>query len=497
MGKKEKKTLKKNINKSNKKGRKRTMKFKKINYSTKCENMKASLFNRYVENKILVKRIPKSYKENVLKNNLFLDHRGNISNINSDKWTSKMRKQYKKIREKFGMKPNSKEWLEFKERYKCNVFRNIQKNVNTRVIGILSIPTNTGATLGATSYIPQSYVKWVEEQGARVVPIQYDLPIPIINGLLNQIDGLLLIGGTIEGIVVEKHHYKFLSSLQYIVSKITHFNLIGNYFPIFSICLGFELLPIVAMHDDVSVQSDCFINHKQITIFRDVGPRSMKFTQISNDEKNIMISKPMQEEFTEEEKKKIGKNESVFMFHNKSFMMDEKYMKEYEDFLKVTAYTEKNGRKYISMYQFKSLPFYGVQFHPEKVLYEWLQEGIPHNETAIMVSKKLSSMFINECGKNYNTNILAGNNDTNYFIENYDLLSRDNAIKVLYPHKSKAVNMSMMSASYYFGRTDNIKSEYLNIPVTSLSKSIRSKDEHKLMKEIEEQLEKEKTMNEI
>ena len=129
MGKREKKTLKKNTNKSNKKGRKRTMKFKKINYSTKCENMKASLFNKYVEDKILVKRIPKSYKEKVLKNELFLDHRGNISNINSEKWTSKMRKQYKNIRENFGMRPNSKEWLEFKERYKCNVFRNLQKNI--------------------------------------------------------------------------------------------------------------------------------------------------------------------------------------------------------------------------------------------------------------------------------------------------------------------------------------------------------------------------------
>ena len=151
-----------------------------------------------------------------------------------------MRKQYKSIRDKYGMKP--KELSDFKHDYKCNMFRTITKNHHQIVIGVLSIPTTTGAALGATSYIPQSYVKWLEMHGARVVPIVYDIPKQMINVLLNQIDGLLLIGGTIESIVVQKAHYRFLSSLKYIINKINHFNLIGNHFPIFSICLGFELL---------------------------------------------------------------------------------------------------------------------------------------------------------------------------------------------------------------------------------------------------------------
>jgi anthranilate/para-aminobenzoate synthase component II len=473
-----------------------TYKVKKTDYTKDCYDMSGFEFNKFLRSKLLHKRVPDKFKqENNIK--LLLNHRGSINAINSGKWNQQMRQNYKKIKDKFSMKPNSKEWIDFREKFKCNVFRNIESTKNTRVIGVLSIPTNTGATLGATSYIPQSYVKWAELHGARIVPIQYDLPIPIINGLLNQINGLLLIGGTIEGHVVEKNHYKFLSALKYIVKKITHFNLIGNHFPIFSICLGFELLPIIAMYEDVSDHSDCFINHKQISIFRDVGSAKMKFTKVSKEEEKSMLCDAPSKYFTKEEINNIENQDNVYMFHNKSFVMGEKYMKQYDKFLKVTGTTKKNGKDYVSMYQFLSLPFYGVQFHPEKIIYEWLQEGIPHNNEAIMFSKRLCEIFMFECDKNYNTNILAGNNDTNFFIENYDLLSRDNAIKILYPHDTTNINLSMMGASYYFGRTDNIKSEYLNVPRTTLEKSIKSNDEEKIAKLIEEQKKKEKILDEM
>lgn len=494
---KDKKAMTKKIHLNNDKKKKNvTFKIKKTNFTENCNDMSSFEFNKFLRSKLLHKRIPEKFKkENNIK--LLLNHRGSINAINSGKWDQNMRQNYKKIKNKFSMKPNSKEWNDFREKYKCNVFRSIENNKNIRVIGVLSIPTNTGATLGATSYIPQSYVKWAELHGARVVPIQYDLPIPIINGLLNQINGLLLIGGTIEGYVVEKNHYKFLSALKYIVKKITHFNLIGNHFPIFSICLGFELLPIIAMYEDVSQHSDCFINNKQISTFRDVGKAKINFSKITKEEEKAMLCDAPSKHFTKEEIKRIEGGENVCMFHNKSFVMGEKYMKQYNKFLKVTATTKKNGKEYVSMYQFLSLPFYGVQFHPEKIIYEWLQDGIPHNNDAIMFSKKLCNIFMLECDKNYHTNTLSGNNDSNFFIENYDLLSRDNAIKILYPHDTTNINLSMMGASYYFGRTDNIQSEYLNIPKTTLGKSIKPTDEEKIAKLIKEQKDKEKIMNEF
>lgn len=48
-------------------------------------------------------------------------------------------------------------------------------------------------------------------------------------------------------------------------------------------------------------------------------------------------------------------------------------------------------------------PFYGVQFHPEKSLYEWIRNrNIPHSGNAIRSAQYFASFFVNECRKSDN-----------------------------------------------------------------------------------------------
>jgi len=461
-------------NKLTKKNKK--LRVTKVDYAKLCKNTKSHEFMREIYSKNLSNRMSKKYKKGYSRDKFFLNHKGNIGNINSDKWTTDMRRQYKIIRQKYGMK--SKELKEFKSDYKCNMFRTITKNHNKLVIGVLSIPTTTGASLGATSYIPQSYVKWLEMHGARVVPITFDLPKQMINVILNQIDGLLLIGGTVESMVIQKDHYRFLSTLKYIVNKITQFNLIGNHFPIFSICLGFQLLPMICHEHDLGKISDGFVNNENISFLPTHGAEPVQFTPV--EDRDMLVTKPMQEYFTSTEKKYIENSGSTAMIHNKSFLMGAPYMKEYEKYINVTATSRTDGKSYVAAYQFKSLPFYGVQFHPEKVFFEHIQEDIPHDAVAKMLSSKLCNMFLKECTKNYNIHVFGVNDDANFFIENYDLLSRETAIKVLFPHRSKLFNTSSINASYYFGRMDTIQSDVIRVPEISTSKSIKSNTDKEL-----------------
>ena len=472
----------------NNKVKTKKLKVKKVDYAKRCKNMKTHEFMREIYSKNLSNRVTKKFKKGYLKDKFFLNHKGNISTVSSGKWTNEMRRQYKIIRDKYGMK--SKELDEFKSDYKCNVFRMITKNHNQIVVGVLSIPTSSGASIGATSYIPQSYVKWLEMHGARVVPIMFDIPKQMINVLLNQIDGLLLIGGSIESLVVQKAHFRFLSTLKYIIHKINHFNLIGNHFPIFSICLGFQLLPMICNECDVEKMSDHYVNHKKISFLRKYGPEPITFTSV--EDRDMLVSRAMQDCFTPKEKNEISRNPSTAMIHNKSFIIGSPYMKEYEKFMNITATSMAKGKTYMAAFQFKSLPYYGVQFHPEKVFFEHIQEEIPHNSVAKMVSTKLCKMFLKECSKNYNTHVFGVNDDANFFIENYDLLSRENAIKILFPHKSKLYNTSMITASYYFGRIDTTKSEVIRVPYISTSKSIKAKNHSELYQGIALAKEKEK-----
>jgi gamma-glutamyl hydrolase len=66
------------------------------------------------------------------------------------------------------------------------------------IVGILTQDTRSTGNpkfqqLGRT-YIPASYVKWIESAGARVVPIPYDADKKTLKHLFESINGLLLPG---------------------------------------------------------------------------------------------------------------------------------------------------------------------------------------------------------------------------------------------------------------------------------------------------------------
>lgn len=59
-----------------------------------------------------------------------------------------------------------------------------------------------------------------------------------------------------------------------------------------------------------------------------------------------------------------------------------------------------NGFRFISTIEHRFYPFYGVQFHPEKNLYEWVRnKNISHTQNAIATSQYFSEFFVNEARK--------------------------------------------------------------------------------------------------
>lgn len=434
-----------------------------------CKKFTNSQYYNFLKSINLYNRIPDSYSKSGLFNNL-------------EKWNNKTRKLYKKFRENFNMKPFSKLWNKYRFESQCNVENRIKNNVKIPVIGILSMPTGENI-LQATSYIPQTYVKWIEMQGAKVVPIQYDLPLQMINLILSQINGVLFIGGEIERNLVENNYYNYLAAMNYIVKKVMEQNINGNTFPIWSTCLGFELLPLMTMDLTLQQQSDAFLNDGMISEFKHYGRSNFKFNKLTKEEIDTTISTPLQNEFTKKEKNTFEKGKNIMYIHDKSFLLDKEYTKEFKKFLNVVAYTKHNNKKYISMYQYKSFPFYGVQFHPEVSIFAHYSNEIPHNREAIEFSQKLSSIFINECKKNYNIHIFGLNDDDNIFIKNYNLLSKENVFKILFQNKINAeLYQLLFDAAYYFGNIDYIDSKYIDYKlnyIPSIKKTIKYNNKKK------------------
>lgn len=59
--------------------------------------------------------------------------------------------------------------------------------------------------------------------------------------------------------------------------------------------------------------------------------------------------------------------------------------------------------KFISSMEHKNFPIYGIQFHPEKNIFEFKKNyGIPHSADAVKSAQFFANFFVDECRKNNN-----------------------------------------------------------------------------------------------
>lgn len=58
---------------------------------------------------------------------------------------------------------------------------------------------------------------------------------------------------------------------------------------------------------------------------------------------------------------------------------------------------DKNGLEYISAIEDKNYPFYGVQFHPEKNVYEWLDDReLAHGKNPTIINQYFANFIVDE-----------------------------------------------------------------------------------------------------
>jgi gamma-glutamyl hydrolase len=161
--------------------------------------------------------------------------------------------------------------------------------------------------------------------------------------------------------------------------------------------------------------------------------------------KNIIS--PLFSEMSLDDITKYQSNNVFYMNHGYGFPLTPELVLWYSQFIHILAKNkDKQGLEYVSAIKYKHYPFYGVQFHPEKPNFEWLDPTIPHNELAINASTQLSNFFINQARKNHNQ--MIDERIQSYF---YTLHSRDEVLDIIEPHhKKNAEFKSAFERSYFF-----------------------------------------------
>ncbi|TYI96172.1 hypothetical protein E1A91_D01G052300v1 [Gossypium mustelinum] len=253
------------------------------------------------------------------------------------------------------------------------------------VIGILSHPGDgaSGRLNNDTnaSYIAASYVKFVEAAGARVIPLIYNEPEEILFQKLELVNGVLFTGGWSK-------YGLYYDIAKKIFKKVIEKNDRGDHFPLYAVCLGFELLTMIISEDKNILEPFSASNQAS----------SLQFVE------NVNIEGTVFQRFPPNLLQKLG-TDCLVMQNHRYGISPEKLQNtpNLSRFFKIlTTSTDKNNKVYVSTAEAHGYPVTAFQWHPEKNAFEWGLPMIPHSEDAIEVTQHVANFLIREARRSLN-----------------------------------------------------------------------------------------------
>ncbi|KAL0232642.1 hypothetical protein GEMRC1_011389 [Eukaryota sp. GEM-RC1] len=240
------------------------------------------------------------------------------------------------------------------------------------VVGILAHPTPTALESYGERYIAASYVKWIDFAGARTVPVQFSSPMSEIRQLMSKLDGILLPGGLNFGNLPEV----VCSIYQEAIAINKH-----RPFALFGTCLGFEQMAVCE-----GVELERF-DSNDIALPLDISPQGFSSRILAGlDPQLLRDLQRLNVTFNNH-----GYGVSVREFQ-KSGMS--------ENYVLVSENKDRQGKRFVSTFEHKLLPFFAVQWHPEKVLFEYdPTQSVPHGKTSVLVAQFFANQFVDYARK--------------------------------------------------------------------------------------------------
>lgn len=257
------------------------------------------------------------------------------------------------------------------------------------VIGILSVPTssvgNANLTQYGASFIPASYIKWIESAGARVLPIQFDSTAADLHAYFNAINGLVLIGGNAD--IFEG---PFAAVTNVLLNMAANASRNGDSLPVWGTCQGFEQLAVYFSGGEHILSK---VDAEQLFL-------PLEFTKGAEKSALLQAMSPAM-------LKSLRTNNLTANLHSESLLLETVTTSATLTLAVNVLATnvDREGKRFVSLMQGRELPFYAAQFHPEKNGYEfdqaWDSKATEiHKDAGIEMAQYFASAFVRRSREN-------------------------------------------------------------------------------------------------
>ena len=259
---------------------------------------------------------------------------------------------------------------------------------NRPIVGILSLALSNefkkvhhmNVSADVRAVIPASYVKWLESAGAQVVVIPHFWEHSRIAELVDKLSGVLFTGG-------DYGDADWNTTTAWIYNEVLRRHGTDNELALWGTCLGYERILQVASNDDKNTVVVATLLDESITV-------EWSLTE-SNQKTSPFLSFMGETNLNRFADHPIAYNYHTYGVTPESWQAHAEILDPLFDILGM----HHNGdTSFVAMIEGKNgLPMWGVQFHPEKALFEWSPNlHYPHSETAVLANRRIADFFIKQ-----------------------------------------------------------------------------------------------------
>eukprot|EP00762_Andalucia_godoyi_P003899 ANDGO_05689.mRNA.1 Gamma-glutamyl hydrolase A len=254
------------------------------------------------------------------------------------------------------------------------------------IFGIMTEPSPDSWTPYGSSFVNADYVKWLEAAGARVVPVPFDASDSELQYLFKAINGLVFPGGAD---IINHTLYAQTTTKLWNWAKDANDN--GDYFPIHGTCLGFELEGVILSGGDVSILSSFDAENISLSLQLNPSYNARLFSLLTSGELAYLASANATD------------NYHHYGISFQDAYMNEKYPLKFF-FQWISTSTDRLGRTFVSGWESYQYPFTGLQWHPERSVYEWASdEQIDHSAKDVRIMQAIAQYLVSEARKSSHT----------------------------------------------------------------------------------------------